>query len=44
MMTKCGAGGEWEYTVLEEAMESEGIHPNGLYIERRQTNIADRVA
>ena len=44
MMVKCGAGGEWEYPVLEEAMDAAGIHPVGVYINRRQTAIAERVS
>ena len=44
MTVKCGAGGEWEYPSLEEAMEAAGFHPIGVYIKRRNTTIADRVA
>ena len=44
MMEKRGAGGEWEYPSLEEAMDPAGIHPIVLYIKRRQTTIAERVA
>ena len=44
MTMKRGAGGEWEYPAVEEAMESAGIHPIGVYIKRRQMTIAERVA
>ena len=43
MTAKRGAGGEWVYPVVEETMESVGIHRIGVYIKRRQTTIADRV-
>ena len=44
-MTKiCGAGGEWEYPLLKEAMESTGLHPIGVYIKSRQKTIAVRLA
>ena len=39
-----GAGREWEYPAVEEAMESVGLHPIGVYIKRRHTTIAERVA
>ena len=44
MTAKRGAGGEWGYLSLVEAIESVGIHPIRVYIQRRQTPIADRVA
>ena len=44
MTAKRGAGGGWEYPSVEEAMEDTGIHPVGVYIKRRQTNISERVA
>ena len=44
MMEKHGAGREWEYPAVEEAMESVGLHTIGLYIKRRQKTIAERVA
>ena len=44
MMVKHGAGREWEYPAVEEAMESVGIHPIGVYMKRRQKTIAERVA
>ena len=44
MTTKRGAGGEWKYQAVEEAMDSSGLHPIGLYIKRRQKTIAKRVA
>ena len=34
MMAKRGEGGEWEYPEVEEAMESAGLDPIGLYIKR----------
>ena len=43
MTAKRGAGGEWEYPEVEEAMEPSGIHPIGLCIKRRQTTISERV-
>ena len=42
-MAKLGAGGEWEYPEIEEAMESAGLHPFRVYINRLQTTIADRM-
>ena len=44
MKAKSGECGEWEYPEVEEAMESEGLHPIRVYIKRRQTTIAERVA
>ena len=38
------AGEEWEYQLIEEAMEAVGIHPIWVYINRRQTTIAERLA
>ena len=35
MTSKLGAGGEWEYPSVVEAMKSAGIHPIGVYIKRR---------
>ena len=35
MMEKRGAGVEWEYPSVEEAVDSVGIHPIGVYIKRR---------
>ena len=32
---KRGAGGEWEYLAVDEAMAAAGIHPIGVYIKRR---------
>ena len=43
MAKKRGAGGEWEYPELEEAMDSAGIHHIGVYIKRRKKTIAERV-
>ena len=43
MTAKLGAGGEWEYPPVVEAMEDTGIHPIGVYIKRRQKTIAERV-
>ena len=40
---KYGAGGEWEYPSVVEAMEATGLHPIGEYIRRRQATIAERV-
>ena len=44
MAAKRGAGGEWEYSTVVEAMESVGLHPIGVYIKSRQVTIAERVA
>ena len=35
MTAKHSAGGEWEYPSAEEAMDSVGLHPIGVYIKRR---------
>ena len=43
-MVKRGAGGEWEYPLVEKSMESTGIHPNEEYTKRQKLNIAERVA
>ena len=43
MTAKRGAGGEWEYPAVEEAMYATGIHPIGVYIKRRQTTISKRL-
>ena len=44
MTAKRGAGGKWEYSSVEEAMEAAGLHPIGVYIKRRQTTISERLA
>ena len=44
MIAKCRAGREWEYPLVEEAMEGAGLHPIRVYIKRRHTTIAERVA
>ena len=44
MMAKRGACGEWEYLSVEEAVEAAGINPIRVYINRRSTNISERVA
>ena len=41
---KCGAGGDWEYPAVDEAMDSAGLHPIGVYIKRRKTTIYESVA
>ena len=43
MTAKHGAGVEWEYSAVEEAMESAGFRPIRVYIKRRHTTIAERV-
>ena len=43
MASKRGAGGEWEYLLVVEAMEAAGIHPIRVYIRRRQATIVERV-
>ena len=35
MTAKHGSGGKWEYPVVEEAIDSAGIHPIRVYIKRR---------
>ena len=44
IMEKRGAGGEWEYPSVYEAMDSAGLHPIGVYIKRQKTTIAERAA
>ena len=44
MMAKRGAGGEWDYPSVVEAMEAAGIYPIGVYIKKRQMTIAKMVA
>ena len=44
MTEKLGAEGEWKYPAVDEAIDSMGIHPIGVYIKRQKTNIAERVA
>ena len=44
MSDKRGAGGEWEYPLVVEAMEAAGIQPIGLYIRRQQATIVVRLA
>ena len=44
MTEKFRAGGECKYPAVEEAMESTGIHPIGVYIKRRQETMAERLA
>ena len=44
MTAKCGAGGEWEYPYVVDAMEYLGLHPIGVYTRRRQATISERVA
>ena len=44
MTEKHGAGREWEYPAVDEAMESVGLQPIGVYIKRRHTTISERVA
>ena len=41
---KRGAGGEWEYPSVVEAMENTGIHSIGVYNRRWKSTIAERVA
>ena len=43
MMSKRGAGGEWYYPLVLEAMETAGINPIKVYIQRRQETIMERV-
>ena len=44
MTAKRRAGREWEYLAVDEEMNAAGIHPIGVYIKGRKTNIAERVA
>ena len=34
MTSKRGAGREWEYPVLDDVMDTTGVHPIVLYIKR----------
>ena len=43
MTAKCGAGRDWEYQAVEEAMDYLGLHPMRVYINRRQETIAKEV-
>ena len=43
MTATLGAGGEWEYPLVAEALESVGLHPIREYIRRRQATIAEKV-
>ena len=43
MTAKHGAGGEWEYPSVVEAMEVSGFHPIEVYISRRKETIAERL-
>ena len=43
MTAKHEAGREWDYPVVDEAIDSAGIYPIGVYTKRRQTNISERV-
>ena len=38
------AGAEWEYSLVEKAVESAGLHPIRVYIKRRKKTISERVA
>ena len=44
MTEKRGAGGEYEYPLVVEAMENVELHPIEVYIRRWQATIAERVA
>ena len=44
MSDKRGAGGEWEYPLVVEAMEAAGIQPIGVYIRRQQAIIVVMLA
>ena len=39
-----GARVEWSYPEVEEAMDSTGLHPIRVYINRRQKKTPERVA
>ena len=41
---KRGSGGEWEYPVVEEAIDFVGLHPIGVYIKGQQTTISQKMA
>ena len=43
MTEKRRAGGEWEYPEVEEEIDSLGLHPISVYINRRQMTISERV-
>ena len=44
MMATRGAGREWEYLPLVEALEAAGIHPIMKYIRRQKATIAEKLA
>ena len=44
LTAKRGAGGEWDYPPVVEAMKSSGLRLIGGYIRRRQATIAERVS
>ena len=44
MTAKRGAGVEWDYPLVVEAMEDVGIKLIGVYIRRRKATVAERVA
>ena len=39
-----GAGEEWKHPPVVEAMYTNGLHPIGYYIRRRQATIPEKVA
>ena len=41
---KHGAGREWKDPEVDDAMDTKGIHPIGVYIEKLEMNISERVA
>ena len=44
MTAKRGAGGEWEYPMVVEAMETAGLYSIRVYNSGRHATIAERVA
>ena len=43
MTSNRGAGKDWDYPSVVEAMEGAGLQPIGEYIRRRQVTIVERV-
>ena len=44
MTTMCGAGREWWYPPVMDALEAAGLYPIVEYIRRQQANMAVNVA
>ena len=44
MTAKRGAGRDWEYPAVEEVVDTVGLHPVEVYVNKRQTTISERVS